>query len=272
MTNPYQLTASAVDSYETQKVRSIFEPLAKTTLKTVDIAEGSCVLDVACGTGIVARTIRDFCGPSVAIVGVDCNDLMIAKARTMVVDLPGDFDWHVCDVTDIPCPNGKFTYVFCQQGIQYFPDDLKALAEMRRILAADGKLVLTVWEPANEYFLAQSAAMEKFISTEAAEKALAPFVYPGETRLPELLAHLGFAEVATTRVSIERVIPDAKNGIRDDILGSPLGPMVDDKGHSLIVDVVEDILSTCAGCLKDNNLVVLQHSTLIVASGWQRGT
>lgn len=267
MSNRYDLTENAVDAYEAQKVSSIFAPLAKATLETVEIAAGDRVLDVACGTGIMGRTIRERFGPAVAISGVDLSDSMVAKARALAGGLPGRFDWFVCDAADLPTPSTPFSHVFCQQGLQYFPDELAALQEMRRVLSGDGKLILTVWASANEYFLAQAQALTRHVGTEAGEKALAPFAYDGEGRLPALLAQAGFANVAVGTVSIERIILNAEQGIREDILGSPLGPMVEEKGPHIMGEVVRDILTACAGNLVNGDLVVPQHSTLIVASG-----
>jgi len=270
MPNLYQLATSAVDAYESQKVKSIFAPLAKATVSKVHITDGDRVLDVACGTGIMARSIRGRFGPTIPISGVDLNDTMIAKACTLTRDLPGHFDWHVSDATNIPASSSFFSHVFCQQGLQYFPDDLAALSEMRRVLSDDGTLILTVWASANEYFLAQSAAMSKYVSVEAGEKALAPFSYPAARRVPELLGELGFKTITVETLSIDRVIMDAEeHGIREDILGSPLGPMVDTMGPAVMEKVVWDILSACAGCLRNANLVVPQYSTLIMASDYQ---
>ena len=266
MNNRYRLTEHAVEAYEAEKVSSIFAPLAEATLARFAIDRADRCLDVACGTGIMARTIRSRFGPSVAITGVDLNDIMIAKARDMTDDLPGCFDWHVCDVTDIPVPTCGFDYVFCQQGVQYFPDVPNALAEMRRVLATGGKMVLTVWASPNDYFLAQSAAMKKFVSREAAEKALAPFASPAARELPDLLKHIGFGQVAAEKVTIERVIADAENGIRKDVLGSPLRPMVEEKNPHTLTEVVAHILSKCAGYMRNGDLIIPQTSEMFVAS------
>lgn len=265
MPNRYRLTTTAVDAYETQKVKSIFGPLARATLSKVQIADHDQVLDVACGTGIMARAIREIFGPAVPISGVDLNGMMIAKARTLTEDLPGHFDWYVSDATNIPAPSSAFSYVFCQQGLQYFADDLAALAEMRRVLTDDGTLVLTVWAPANKYFLAQSAAMSKYVSAEAGEKALVPFAYSGERRIPDILTQLGFKNVTIGTVSIDRIILDAEHGIGEDILGSPLGPMVNARGPAIMEEIIQYILSECSGCMQGADLVVPQHSTLIMA-------
>jgi SAM-dependent methyltransferase len=266
MFNRYELAMRAVELYEARKVASMFAPLANATLEKIGIANGDRVLDVACGTGIVARTIRDQCGPDVRISGLDINDMMLAKAQVLSCDLPGQIDWYVSDVTDIPTVSNAFSHVFCQQGLQYFPDDLAALTEMHRVLSIEGKLVLTVWGPANEYFLAQSAAMKKYVSAEAGEKALAPFSYPATIRVPELLARLGFKDVTVGTVSIERVIRDAETGVREDILGSPLGSMVENIEPSVMEGVVRDILSECTEYLQNGDLIIAQKSALITAS------
>jgi len=198
--------------------------------------------------------------------GVDINDMMLAKAQELSYDLPGQIDWYVSDVTNIPVVSDTFSHVFCQQGLQYFPDDLAALTEMGRVLSVDGKLVLTVWGPANDYFLAQSAAMEKWVSAKAGEMALAPFSYPAPSRVPELLARLGFKDVTVGTVSIERVIRDAETGIREDILGSPLGSMIENIEPSVMDAVVRDIISACSEYLKNGDLIIVQESTLITAS------
>ena len=266
MNNRFGLTERAVEAYEAEKVGSIFAPLAEATLAKFAIDRNDRCLDVACGTGIMARTIRSRFGPSVAITGVDLNDMMIAKARGMTDDLPGCFDWHVCDVTDIPAPPGGFDYVFCQQGVQYFPDVPNALEEMRRVLATGGKMVLTVWASPNDYFLAQSSAMKKFVSLEAAEKALAPFAFPAASVLPGLLKRIGLGQMVAEKVTIERVIADAENGIREDILGSPLRPMVEAKDPHTMTKLVSHILSECAGYMHNGDLIIPQTSEMFVAS------
>ena len=227
---------------------------------------GYRVLDVGLCTGIVARTLRELCGPDLLFSGFDINDMMLAKAQALSCDLPGRIDWHVCDVTNIPTVSDAFSHVFCQQGLQYFPDDRAALAEMHRVLSVDGKVVLTVWGSANEYFLAQSAAMKKYVSAQASEKALEPFSYPATMRVPELLEQLGFKDIKVGTVTIERVIRDAETGIREDILGSPLGLMIENIEPSVMDAVVRDIISACIRHLQDGDLTIAQKSALITAS------
>lgn len=266
MRNRYKLAMHAVDLYETRRVDSVFAPLANATLEKFEIGAGDQVLDVACGTGIVARTVRGRCGPEVQIAGVDINDMMLAKAQSMSRSLPGQIDWYVSDVTNLSAFSDTFSYVFCQQGLQYFPDDLAALTEMQRVLSADGKLILTVWTSANEYFLAQSEAMKKYVSAEAGEMALAPFSYPAASRVPGLLTRLGFNDVTTATLTVDQVTRNAETGVLEDILGSPLSSMVENIEPSVLEKIVRDIVSACSKYLQDGDIKITQQSTLIVAS------
>ena len=79
----YQLKANAAAIYEEQKSKAIFGPLALATIDTVSISEADTVLDVACGTGIMARSVRERLGPLVRISGADLNEGMIDTAKAL---------------------------------------------------------------------------------------------------------------------------------------------------------------------------------------------
>lgn len=263
--NRYELEEAAVAAYERQKVRSIFRPLAEATLSALGNRRLGTVLDVACGTGIMARVIRERYGPAVPVVGVDVSSGMIAAARALSSDLDGTFDWHVASADAMPLAAQSVDSCFCQQGIQYFSNEGAALAEIRRVLCDDGQLVLTVWTEANAYFRAQSAALRRHVGEAAAMKALAPFTYPATTRLPDMLEIQGFRDVGVREISISRVIADAERGVAEDIDGSPLGPLVRACGEATMRRVVDDILRDCAEFIDGTELCMPQHAAMVTA-------
>lgn len=116
----FQLAQGAAAAYEQQKVGAIFRPLAEATLAAVELSDSDIVLDVACGTGIVARVIRERVAPKAAITGVDLNEGMIETARAVTNDAAGAFQWRVGDVTDMPFADGAFNLAICQQGFSFF--------------------------------------------------------------------------------------------------------------------------------------------------------
>jgi ubiquinone/menaquinone biosynthesis C-methylase UbiE len=263
VTNKYDLTTEAVVAYEAQKVVSIFKPLAEATMDKVNVDSDASVIDIACGTGIIGRTIRHRYGQGPALTGVDLSSEMISKAKSLSEPLGGRFSWIVGDAMEIPVADRVHTMCFCQQGIQYMPDDSAAIGEMARVLAVGGQLVIAVWGPANAYFQAQAAAMGRHVGNDWAAKAVAPFAYRGDERLPQLMANLGLDNISVEQISIDRIIRDAETGVAEDIEGSPLLPAFRAAPPETRALIVENILSDCVEFKQGNDLIIPQHCHLI---------
>ena len=131
--------------YERVMVPAVFGPWAKDLLDTVALAAGTRVLDVACGTGIVARLAASQVGPTGRVVGLDTNEAMLAVARAQPQPTGAHVEWRQGDATKLPFPDAEFGAVLCQQGLQYVPDRAAALREMKRVLASGGRLGLSVF-------------------------------------------------------------------------------------------------------------------------------
>ncbi len=264
--NSFQLTQRAAELYERQKVSAIFRPLAEATIDALDGPPEGPVLDVACGTGIIARVLRRRFGGAPDITGLDLNADMVAVARELCAPLEGRFDWQVAPADDMGLPTGQFGTCFCQQGIQFFPDDGKALAEMKRVLRPGGKVILTVWAGPSAYFVAQAAAMGRHLGQGAANQALLPFAYDGERRLPVVLAEAGFSQIEIRPLAVTRVIEKAARGVAEDIEGSPLAAHVAAGAAGCLDRIVTDILHDCRGFLSDGDLRIPQNANMVLAT------
>ena len=100
------------------------------------VGPGKRVLDVACGTGIVARKAAGLVGPGGRIAGLDLNEGMLRVARECAGrEGATAIEWYHGDVSRMPFSSGEFDTVLCQQGLQFFPDKAAALREMNRVLA-----------------------------------------------------------------------------------------------------------------------------------------
>jgi ubiquinone/menaquinone biosynthesis C-methylase UbiE len=140
--------ASFPELYEQALVGPLFRPWADPLLDDVDLRAGDHVLDVACGTGIVARVARERLSGTGKVVGVDLNPQMLDVARR--VD-PG-IDWREGHASALPLADGEtFDSVVCQQGFQFFPDRVAAARQMRRALASGGRVAVATWRPDEEY-------------------------------------------------------------------------------------------------------------------------
>jgi SAM-dependent methyltransferase len=108
----------------------------------VGLRAGDRLLDVACGTGIVARRAHVRVGALGVVVGVDINPQMLAVARSVAPDV----DWREGPADALPLADGEaFDAVTCHQGFQFFPARVAAAREMRRALAPGGRLAVATW-------------------------------------------------------------------------------------------------------------------------------
>jgi len=146
MTLPFA-QLSFPEMYEQQLVGPLFRPWVESMLEAVELTTGDRVLDVACGTGIVARLAKERVGETGRVVGVDLSPAMLAVARQVA---PG-IDWREGDASALPLQEDeRFDAVVCQQGLQFFPDRLAAVRQMRRALEACGRLAVSTWRPDEE--------------------------------------------------------------------------------------------------------------------------
>jgi len=139
-TETFQISVAAAEVYESRFVPAFFAEWAPHLVDFAGVAAGQAVLDVACGTGIVARTAADRLGATGRVVGLDLNEAMLTVGRR----LRPDIEWQQGDAVALPFPDGSFDTVLCQMALMFFPDRAKALREMRRVVTADGTVAVLV--------------------------------------------------------------------------------------------------------------------------------
>jgi ubiquinone/menaquinone biosynthesis C-methylase UbiE len=133
--------------YERVLVGPLFRPFAEELVARVALRRGDRVIDVACGTGIVARVARERLGPDAGIVGVDVAPAMLAVARAVDPTV----DWRQGNATALPVSGDEpFTVLTCHQGVQFMPDKRAVLHEMRRVLAPGGRAAIATWSPLDD--------------------------------------------------------------------------------------------------------------------------
>jgi SAM-dependent methyltransferase len=185
------------------------------------------VLDVACGTGIVARTAAARIGPTGAVVGVDLNPGMLSIARSIVLtdSHAAPLQWQEANAGKLPFPNESFDIVYCQLGLQFFADRRAAVGEMRRVLRAGGRLALMVWRDESPGFTVLAEALERHVGEPAAIMR-APFGLSNADELASLVRDAGFQNIEIQqRVGTVR-FPWVERFVLSYVAGSPLaGPV-----------------------------------------------
>jgi ubiquinone/menaquinone biosynthesis C-methylase UbiE len=188
--------------YEEWFVPALFAPLARAVLGQTAVPPRARVLDVACGTGIVARNVARQLGPGGSVAGLDLSPAMLAIARRAATAEGIDIAWHEGSALDLPFADGAFDLVVCQMGMQFFPDKPRAVAEMSRVLAPGGRVVISTWRGLDRhpFFAAFARSVRHRFGSPAIET---PFSLGDPAEVAALLLEAGFRDVSVEPVAIE---------------------------------------------------------------------
>jgi SAM-dependent methyltransferase len=156
----FQIPIEAAELYESAFVPGFFAQWSPTLCEMAGVTAGSTVLDVACGTGIAARTAADLVGPRGRVVGVDINRSMLTVAERVRPDI----EWRQADAGSLPFDSQTFDVVLCQMAMMFFADREGALAELARVVKPGGTVAVAVpgalrEQPAFEPFVELAARL-----------------------------------------------------------------------------------------------------------------
>jgi SAM-dependent methyltransferase len=267
-TERWQLVGSAPEIYEREMVPAIFAAWAPVLLAHAALREGERALDVACGTGVVARLAAAQVGARGGVVGLDLNAGMLARARAWAPAQGAVVSWHEGDAAAMPFDAQTFDAVLCQAGFQYFTDRRQAAREMRRVLKPGGRLVAVVWRALahSPGFAALERALERHVGPAAAAVMRAPFVFgDGADELRGLLREAGFGRVVVTAdVRMARFAsPEAL--VRHQVTGSPLASHLAQADDAVLDALVCELAAAMQPYLNDDGLAFPIEGHIVVA-------
>jgi ubiquinone/menaquinone biosynthesis C-methylase UbiE len=188
-----QAQIDAATAYEEFFVPALFQEWAPRVAAAAQLQPGQRVLDVACGTGVLARKAASRVGAASRVVGLDRNPGMLTVARRLAPEI----EWREGVAEALPYPDRSFDAVVSQFGLM-FTDRQQALREMLRVLAPGGHLAVAVWDSLDNTpaYAAELALLERFAGQRAAEAFRAPFVLGDQKELATLFTSAGVAGVA----------------------------------------------------------------------------
>ncbi|MHC1783065.1 MAG: class I SAM-dependent methyltransferase [Anaerolineaceae bacterium] len=190
----------AAETYERFFVKSIYRFWTPLLLERAAPKAGETVLDVACGTGVVARSVVPLVGEAGRVVGLDINPSMLEVACKQFSDNCEAIDWREGRAEKLPFSDREFHLVTCQQGMQFF-NRPTAVREMRRVLRGKGRVAIAVWRSLDDnlFYRTIFGALASVFNIPMVELAN-PFSYGDQDELRDLLIEAGFK-----RVNIEAV-------------------------------------------------------------------
>ncbi len=252
------------ENYERFFVPVIGEPLAKALVSRADVQQNDRVLDVACGTGIVARLLSQTPDARGVLAGLDPNESMLAVAEAMTSP-SAKIEWYQAAAEEMPLPAESFDVVLCQMGLQFMADRAAALMEMKRVLSDEGRLLLSVPGPIAGFFAALASALERHVSPQAAGFVRQVFALHDVDELEQLMRDAGFVDVIVEVEDHDLGLPPPHEFLWQYIHSTPLAAVVSQTGADPLAALETEVLKSSAEFVREG---VLEHSQrLVVASG-----
>ena len=215
MTDPAEI-------YDSWFVPALFAPVAEQMAAGTALPPQARVLDIACGTGVVARTVADRLQGQGQITGLDLNPAMLRVARRRSDAAGLEIDWVQGDAQTLPFPDAAFDLVFCQQGIQFFPDRAGAVAEMHRVLAPGGEVAVACWRglARNPFFAHLAQAVQQRVGSGALAM---PFSLDDPLELAGLLQQAGFQDVSVEPIAFTAIYAQPERFVDMQVMASAAG-------------------------------------------------
>lgn len=255
--------ASPPENYERYFVPAIGEPVATASIRAAELRPGERVLDVGCGTGIVARLAAQAVGSEGSVVGLDVEPGMLAVARSAAAGL--DIEWIEASAESIPLPDESVDVVLCQMSLQFVPDRRRALEEMHRVLVPGGRFVLNVPGPMSTFFEPLSEALARHVDPRAAAFVERVFCLHDVDQLRALLEDAGFRNVSVEAGEIELSLPPPKDFLWQYAAATPLAGMMVGAGGAGRKELERDVVAAWRDYEVDDGMEIDQRVVIATA-------
>ena len=218
MTEPtLQAQVDAAKAYEGLMVPALFGEWASKVADAAQIQPGGRVLDVACGTGILAREVASRTGASGFVAGLDPSAGMLEVAKQLAPSV----EWREGVAESLPFEDQTFDTVVSQFGLMFFAERREALRQALRVLKPGGRLAIAVWDSLDNIpaYAGEVSLLQRVAGAPAADALRAPFVLGDRRDLTTLFADTGVAAVeVTTKNGIAR-FPSVRVMVEADLRG-----------------------------------------------------
>jgi SAM-dependent methyltransferase len=181
------------------------------------------VLEIAAGTGIVTRMLRDALHAGSRLVATDLNPPMLEVAKGKFK--PGEnITFEQTDAQSLPFTDSSFDAVICQFGVMFFPDKDKAYREAFRVLSPHGRYVFNIWDSFdhNPFGRLAHETIGGFFGADKPTFYLTPFGYAPIDPAKVSLMAAGFRDVVISVLSHTKIVRNARLFAEGLVLGNPI--------------------------------------------------
>lgn len=210
------------EHYDTGLGPVIFADYAEDLAHRVEGCNPALVLEIAAGTGILSRCLRDDLPASVRLTVTDLNAPMLDRAQSKF--RPGEqVDFQTADAMMLPFRDNSFDAVACQFGMMFFPDKDRCNREVFRVLEPGGTYLFNTWasHSDNPYGRIAHEVVGNFFPSDPPQFYKVPFSLSDPEPIRASLAAAGFVDIEHAVMKRRGKIPDAHAFARGLVYGNP---------------------------------------------------
>ncbi len=219
-------TGNGAENYERDFLPAIAIPVSAELLRSAHLRPGDRMLDVGCGTGLIARRAAETVGERGSVAGIDISPDMISVASSLPAPGGASIEWHQGDATALPFPDESFDVVLCQMTLMFIEDRLTPLREMHRVLARGGRVVISTPGAIQPPFELMEQSIVEHISPDLAGFVRMVFSMHDPEVHRSLLRDAGFEEIDSRVYSATFDLPTPAEFLWQYINLTPMGPFV----------------------------------------------
>ena len=252
-TSNVAFVGSIPENYEKHLGPVLFEPYAEDLVARLNVPEHATVLEIASGTGIVTRRLRDKLASSVKLIATDLNEAMLDYAKQKF-QTDEYVEWKTADATELPFPDASFDAVVCQFGLMFFPDKPRAASQVHRVLKPGGTFLFNVWDAIEKndmpHLVHQIVA--RYFPDDPPDFYDIPFSFYDRDAIKSLLASAGFSKIQISAVPFPQIAASASGVAHGLIHGNPLINAINERNAALAPEIEAELTESISSKFGDS--------------------
>jgi ubiquinone/menaquinone biosynthesis C-methylase UbiE len=266
----YQVSGAGARSYE-RFAEQYMGQWAPGLIECAALQQGERVLDLACGTGLLARLAAVRVGPRGTVTGLDINAAMLTVARAAEAQAGATIGWVEGSAVAMDFPDTAFDVIVCQQGLQFFPDREAAVREMLRVLVRGGRIVLSVWKSPSPYNAAVGDALERFVGADIAARYRAGRLrgVPDAATLRDMMHDAGFHAVEVCPRTITIRLPAIETFVLGHLDGHPVASAITTLGEDDRAEFARQVKAGLREYVEGDDVAYPDEANIVTARKWR---